>query len=90
MSDSGDYYYDPNVNDFAEEYEFRDDPTAMEYFSVGFMSSSDPDSDWYDADISADDRHEAREAFYDWIEENYDDFDWEAFYEEWYELYSQT
>lgn len=87
MSDFGDYYYDPDVESFAEEFDFRDDDTAMEYFSIGFMTSSDEDSDWFDASISADDRAEAREAFFDWIEENYDDFDWEAFWEEWEELY---
>lgn len=87
MSDFGDFYYDQDIGDFADEFGFSDDETAMELFNTGFLTSSDEDSDWYSPDVDADDRYDAREAFLDWIEEHYDDFDWDAFWEEWADMY---
>lgn len=85
--EDGEWVYDEDVESFADDFGFSDDPTAMDLFMEGFLTSSDPDSDWYNEDASPDDRHEAREAFFDWIDEHYDDFDWDSFWEEWEDMY---
>ena len=88
--DDGDFYYDPDIIEFGDEFGFSDDPTAMQLFYEGYLTSSDPESSWYNEEFDPDSRHEARQEFEDYIDDNYPDFDWEIFWEVWEDLYGNA
>ncbi len=52
------------------------DAMAMDYLHDG----------WFNSEISPDERHDAREALFEFVDDFYD---WDEFWEEWREWYDQ-